>query len=119
MVVTHFRRFFALLFLAGGVALALPLGGCGLFLPPALPGIPQIPEIPQPPPPPDPKPPELPKLQSPIPFDNTGNCCFRNTQAVDRCSGATRCCSDKFEVDDCESKGGFWFHTSEDCAGAC
>jgi len=81
-----------------------------------MPEIPQAPEMPKPP---DVKPPEVPKLQSPIPMDNAGNCCFRNMQAADRCNGATRCCSEKFEVDDCESKGGFWFHTPEDCTGAC
>lgn len=118
MDVTHLRRIFALLLVASGAAFAGPLG-CGLFAPPPLPQAPEIPQIPEPPKPPDVKPPEAPKLQSPIPLDNTGNCCFRHTEAADRCNGATRCCSDKFEVDECEAKKGFWFHTSEDCAGAC
>lgn len=118
MDVTHLRRFFALLVVVSGAALAGPLG-CGLFAPPPLPTAPEIPQMPEPPKPPDAKPPEMPKLQSPIPIDNTGNCCFRHSEAVDRCNGATRCCSSKFEVDECEEKKGFWFHTPEDCAGAC
>ena len=115
--VTHLRRIFALLVVASGAALAGP-AGCGLFMPPALPDL-QIPAPPEPPKPPDVKPPEAPKLQSPVDVQEAGNCCFRNTQAVDRCNGANRCCSDKFELDECESKGGFWFYDTADCAGAC
>jgi hypothetical protein len=118
VAVIQIRRLFALLVIFTGAVLAGPVG-CGLFVPPGLPGIPQLPEIPKPPEPPDPKPPELPKLQSPVPLDEAGNCCFRNVQAADRCNGATRCCPPKFERDECEAKQGFWFHTSEDCAGAC
>ncbi|MBK8253519.1 MAG: hypothetical protein IPK82_12735 [Polyangiaceae bacterium] len=115
---THLRRSLALVFVAAGAAFAGPIG-CGLFAPPPMPQMPDIPAPPEPPKPPDAKPPEVPKLQSPIPIDNTGNCCFRHNEAADQCSGATRCCNAKFEVDECEAKGGFWFHTPEDCAGAC
>ncbi len=115
---THLRRILALLAVATGAAFAGP-AGCGLFAPPALPAGPEIPAAPEMPKPPDAKPPEAPKLQSPVPLDDAGNCCYRNTQAADRCNGATRCCPPKIERDECEGKGGFWFHSPEDCAGAC
>lgn len=117
MDVTHLRRLFALFAVASGAVLAGPLG-CGLFTPPSAPTIPDLkpPELPKPP---EVKPPQLPKVPSPVPLDEAGNCCFRNVQAHDRCDGATRCCPPKIEREDCESKGGFWFHAPEDCAGAC
>ena len=118
MDVTHLRRTLAFLVVAAGAALAGP-SGCGIFAPPAPPQLPEIPAAPEPPKPPDVKPPEAPKLQSPVDPQNAGNCCFRNTQAVDRCNGANRCCSADFELDACEAKGGFWFYDTADCAGAC
>ena len=107
-----------MLVLGSGAALAGPLG-CGIFAPPALPQAPELPQLPEPPKPPDAKPPEMPKVQSPIPLNNEGNCCFRHTQAADQCSGATRCCNAKFEREECEDKQGFWFQSPQDCAGAC
>ena len=115
--VTNLRRIFALLAVVAGAAFAGPVG-CGLFAPP-MPVVPEMPKAPEMPKPPDAKPPEVPKLQSPVKVDDAGNCCYRNTVAVDRCNGATRCCPPKIERDECESKGGFWFHSPEDCAGAC
>jgi hypothetical protein len=36
------------------------------------------------------------------------------------CGGdAERCCTIKFERDECEAQGGLWFHSVRGCAGAC
>lgn len=109
------------------VAAAPLLGGslgCDLLLaPPAAPKAPdlKLPEIPGPPEAPkapDLKAPPAPQVPSaPVP----GNCCLRDAgQASIACGGrAERCCSSKYDRSECEDAGGFWFHSTEGCAGGC
>jgi hypothetical protein len=120
---------FAAIVFAGG-----PLG-CQLLgipqlpqIPPTprfeLPQIPQAPELPQVQAPSLPSPslpsaPEKPKIDVPLDEDQA-ICCLRSGPVQQVCGGGTeRCCTIKFERDDCEAQGGLWFHSVRGCAGAC
>lgn len=48
-----------------------------------------------------------------------GNCCIRNGKMLEtKCNGAP-CCVPKLDEEQCEKAKGFWFFSSEGCAGAC
>jgi hypothetical protein len=48
-----------------------------------------------------------------------GNCCIRIGKALQsKCNGKP-CCAPKLDADQCEAVRGFWFHSTEGCAGAC
>ena len=70
-------------------------------------------------PPPPPEAPQAPEQFQPPPG---GNCCLRGNENTEAACGAgvQRCCSSKIaDRDDCEAAGGFWFHSTEGCKGAC
>ncbi|MFO0555802.1 MAG: hypothetical protein U0271_45920 [Polyangiaceae bacterium] len=83
--------------------------------------VPQAPEIQVP----EFKPPEIQKPEGPNvplpPGQGGGNCCLRHGTIVNtKCGGADTCCSKDFaDTAACEDVKGYWFFTTDGCAGAC
>jgi hypothetical protein len=87
-----------------------------------LPQVPSMPQAPQVQSPSLPSAPSAPKMDVPKDkdFDSTEVCCLRSGPVEAVCgAGSSRCCTIKYERDDCEAKGGLWFHSARGCAGAC
>lgn len=114
MIVRPMRYCGAILWLVMVVALGGPLG-CELIPlpgasgPPNLSGAPTVSE------------PSAPGLPKPPQDDEGGTCCIRGTAPVEQVcgAGATRCCSTKYDRDECESVNGSWFQSMGGCQGAC